>query len=165
MQLESYLQSSQLGSTARAEARAEHRRKETQRLRRRRVKLKASDFEQMQLIGRGAFGEVCLVRRRDTQEVLALKRIRKAHLIEKNQVESILVEREVLKGTQSPWIVHLHSSFHDAENLYLAMEYVPGGDFRTLLAESELTEQQAKFYAAEMFLAVSTLHRWGFSHR
>ncbi len=45
------------------------------------------------------------------------------------------------------------------------MEYVPGGDFRTLLAESELNEDQARFYAAEMFLAVATLHRWGFSHR
>ena len=123
------------------------------------------DFDKLQLIGRGAFGEVWLVRRRDTDAVMALKRISKAHLIEKNQVESILTEREVLRGIQSPWIVHLFTSFHDNENLYLAMEYVPGGDFRTLLAESELDEAQAKFYAAEMFLAVSALHRWGYSHR
>ena len=129
------------------------------------MKLRAEDFEQLQLIGRGAFGEVWLVRRSGTDEILALKRILKAHLIEKNQVESIITEREVLKGTQSPWIVHLHSSFHDSQHLYLAMEYVPGGDFRTLLAESELDEDQARFYAAEMFLAVGTLHKWGFVHR
>ncbi len=73
--------------------------------------LKAEDFDHLKLIGRGAFGEVWLVRRKDTSEVLALKRIKKAHLIEKNQVESILVEREVLKGTQSPWIVHLHCRY------------------------------------------------------
>ncbi len=57
------------------------------------------------------------------------------------------------------------SSFHDATYLYLAMEYVPGGDFRTLLLNAELDEQSAMFYSAEMFLAVATLHRWGFSHR
>ncbi len=72
--------------------------------------------------GAQAFGEVWLCRRHDSSEIVALKRIKKAHLIEKNQVESILVEREVLKGTQSPWIVHLHCSFHDATFLYLAME-------------------------------------------
>lgn len=69
------------------------------------------------------------------------------------------------KGTQSDWIVHLYCSFHDSVFLYLAMEYVPGGDFRSLMAQMEFDEQSAQFYAAEMFLAVATLHKWGFSHR
>ncbi len=111
MALENYIQSSHMTEADKQKARREWSVKETALLRRRRVKLKAEDFDHLKLIGRGAFGEVWLVRRKDTSEVVALKRIKKAHLIEKNQVESILVEREVLKGTQSPWIVHLHCRY------------------------------------------------------
>jgi hypothetical protein len=163
--------------------------------------LKAEDFDHLKLIGRGAFGEVWLVRRKDTSEVLALKRIKKAHLIEKNQVESILVEREVLKGTQSPWIVHLHCRYvfcakqnkkTNSSVLFVVFTmcricilpwstcraatfarcWPSQSSARSKQSTKQLSclfvvpsNQNARFYAAEMFLAVATLHRWGFSHR
>lgn len=93
------------------------------------------DFILEKKIGKGAFGEVFLARKiprksmrskggetessDDPKEVYALKKIKKSLLIEKNQIESILVEKEVLKGTRSPWIVHLFYSFHDIDYLYL----------------------------------------------
>ena len=171
-----------ISSTEKTSVLTKHLDSETTLLRQRRLRVGLKDFLIEKLIGKGAFGEVFLARKikkpsfrsknsslssqlETEKEVLALKKIKKSLLIERKQIDSILVEREVLKGTRSPWIVHLFHSFVDAEHLYLAMEYVPGGDLRALLDNILLTESQAKFYAAEMVMAVSTLHSWGFTHR
>ena len=78
----------------------------------------------------------------------------------------ILTERDVLASTNSPWLVKLLYAFQDTENVYLAMEYVPGGDLRTLLtASGVLREQHARFYFGEMCAAVFALHRLGYIHR
>ena len=72
----------------------------------------------------------------------------------------------MLTASDSPWLVKLLYSFQDIDNVYLAMEYVPGGDLRTLLNNSGiLREDDAKFYIAEMFMAVHALHNLGFIHR
>ena len=91
--------------------------------------------------------------------------MKKATLIERNMVESIRVERQVLKDTKSEWLVRLLYSFQDKDHLYLGMEYVPGGNLQTLLENIELTEPEARHYAAEMIMAVGELHRLGFIHR
>jgi cell cycle protein kinase DBF2 len=76
------------------------------------------------------------------------------------------VERDILTATKTPWLVQLLYAFQDAEHVYLAMEYVPGGDFRTLLNNSGvLKEEHARFYIAEMFAGVSELHKLGYIHR
>jgi cell cycle protein kinase DBF2 len=78
----------------------------------------------------------------------------------------VLVERDILTATKTPWLVRLLYAFQDAQHVYLAMEYVPGGDFRTLLNNSGvLKEEHARFYISEMFAAVGELHKLGYIHR
>jgi serine/threonine protein kinase len=82
------------------------------------------------------------------------------------KVRHVLVERDILTATKTPWLVRLLYAFQDAQHVYLAMEYVPGGDFRTLLNNSGvLKEEHARFYISEMFVAVNELHKLGYIHR
>ena len=82
------------------------------------------------------------------------------------QVRHVLVERDILTATKTPWLVRLLYAFQDPSYVYLAMEYVPGGDFRTLLNNSGvLKEEHARFYISEMFAAVNELHKLGYIHR
>ena len=90
----------------------------------------------------------------------------KGHLHKMNEVQHILAERDVLTQTKTPWLVKLYYAFQDQTNVYLAMEYVPGGDMRTLLnSYGVLREPDAMFYTAEMFIAVNELHKIGAIHR
>ncbi|CAE6504369.1 unnamed protein product [Rhizoctonia solani] len=82
------------------------------------------------------------------------------------QIRHVLVERDILTATKTPWLVRLLYAFQDPTFVYLAMEYVPGGDFRTLLNNSGvLKEEHARFYISEMIKAVSELHKLGYIHR
>jgi cell cycle protein kinase DBF2 len=81
-------------------------------------------------------------------------------------VRHVLTERDILTTAQSEWLVKLLYSFQDDKSIYLAMEYVPGGDFRTLLNNTGvLSNRHARFYIAEMFCAVNALHQLGYIHR
>uniref|UniRef100_A0A1I8BT12 non-specific serine/threonine protein kinase n=1 Tax=Meloidogyne hapla TaxID=6305 RepID=A0A1I8BT12_MELHA len=84
-------------------------------------------------IGIGAFGKVTLVRKKDTDQVYAMKTLIKADVIQKQQAAHVKAERDILAEANSPWIVKLYFSFQDAQNLYFIMEYVPGGDMMQLL--------------------------------
>ncbi|KAL5518479.1 DBF2 [Sanghuangporus vaninii] len=135
-------------------------------LRRRRAKLKVNQFHIMAQIGQGGYGEVYLARKQDSGEVCALKKMRKRTLFKMDEIRHVLVERDILTATKTPWLVRLLYAFQDPEFVYLAMEYVPGGDFRTLLNNSGvLKEEHARFYITEMFAAVNELHRLGYIHR
>ncbi|KAF8480764.1 AGC/NDR protein kinase [Russula ochroleuca] len=135
-------------------------------LRRRRAKLRVDQFHIMAQVGQGGYGEVYLARKQETGEVCALKKMRKRTLFKMDEVRHVLVERDILTATKTPWLVRLLYAFQDAEHVYLAMEYVPGGDFRTLLNNSGvLKEEHARFYISEMFAAVCELHKLGYIHR
>jgi cell cycle protein kinase DBF2 len=83
-----------------------------------------------------------------------------------SQVDQIQTERLVMSVGNSPWLVKLLYSFQDDEHLYLAMEYVPGGDLRSLIRHSGvLYEEHARFFAAEILLGLEALHDMGFVHR
>lgn len=117
-------------------------------------------------IGQGGYGQVFLARKRDTNEVCALKKMSKRLLQKLDETQHILTERDILTRTDSDWLVKLLYAFQDMENVYLVMEYVPGGDFRTLLnASGVLHDQHAKFYFGEMCSAVFALHKLGYVHR
>ncbi|KPP65824.1 serine/threonine-protein kinase 38-like [Scleropages formosus] len=108
------------------EMRSQHARKETEFLRLKRTRLGLDDFESLKVIGRGAFGEVRLVQKKDTGHVYAMKILRKADMLEKEQVGHIRAERDILVEADSLWVVKMFYSFQDKMNLYLIMEFLPG---------------------------------------
>ncbi|KAF7310385.1 hypothetical protein HMN09_00580500 [Mycena chlorophos] len=135
-------------------------------LRRRRTKLRVDQFHIIAQVGQGGYGEVFLARKQETGEVCALKKMRKRTLHKMDEIRHVLIERDILTATKTPWLVRLLYAFQDPQFVYLAMEYVPGGDFRTLLNNSGvLKEEHARFYISEMFAAVNELHKLGYIHR
>ncbi|TBU30762.1 kinase-like protein [Dichomitus squalens] len=143
-----------------------YRGRERTLLRKRRVKLRVDQFQIIAQVGQGGYGEVFLARKADTREVCALKKMKKRTLFKMDEVRHVLVERDILTATKTPWLVRLLYAFQDPQHVYLAMEYVPGGDFRTLLNNAGvLKEEIARFYISEMFVAVNELHKLGYIHR
>ncbi|XP_072305449.1 serine/threonine-protein kinase 38 isoform X2 [Eucyclogobius newberryi] len=146
--------------------RSQHARKETEFLRLKRTRLGLEDFESLKVIGRGAFGEVRLVQKKDTGHVYAMKILRKADMLEKEQLGHIRAERDILVEADSLWVVKMFYSFQDKMNLYLIMEFLPGGDMMTLLMKMDtLSEEATQFYIAETVLAIDSIHQLGFIHR
>jgi hypothetical protein len=123
---------------------------ESEQLRRRREKINRRHFESLAIIGRGAFGEVRLCREKKSGRLVAIKCLRKAEMLRKNQQAHLKAERDVLAGG-GEWVVSLLYSFQDHSYLYLVMDYLPGGDLMNLLIlRNVLAEEEAKFYAAEL---------------
>ncbi|KAK3311338.1 kinase-like domain-containing protein [Chaetomium strumarium] len=140
--------------------------RERANLRKRRVRLRHADFQILTQVGQGGYGQVFLAQKKDTKEVCALKVMSKKLLFKLDEVRHVLTERDILTTAKSEWLVRLLYSFQDDKNIYLAMEYVPGGDFRTLLNNTGvLSNRHARFYIAEMFCAVDALHQLGYIHR
>lgn len=107
--------------------------RETEFLRLKRTRLGKDDFESLKVIGRGAFGEVRLVQKKDTGHIYAMKILRKADMLRKEQVAHVRAERDILVEANNPWVVPLFYSFQDPVHLYLVMEFLAGGDMMTML--------------------------------
>ncbi|RYP27439.1 hypothetical protein DL767_007683 [Monosporascus sp. MG133] len=138
----------------------------------------ADNYEFVKVLGKGSFGVVRLVREKpDTankthslgheRQVYAMKVIRKSAMLRTSQEGHLRAERDFLVASEgSRWVVPLIASFQDAANLYLVMEYMPGGDFLGLLIrENILSEPVAKFYIREMILCIEEAHSLRFIHR
>ncbi|GAB2225418.1 hypothetical protein Droror1_Dr00006210 [Drosera rotundifolia] len=124
------------------------------------------DFEIIKPISRGAFGRVFLAKKRTTGDLFAIKVLKKADMIRKNAVESILAERDILISVRNPFVVRFFYSFTCSENLYLVMEYLNGGDLYSLLRNLGcLDEDVARVYIAEVVLALEYLHSLNVVHR
>ncbi|KAJ8553499.1 hypothetical protein K7X08_024177 [Anisodus acutangulus] len=124
------------------------------------------DFEIIKPISRGAFGRVFLAKKRTTGDFFAIKVLKKADMIRKNAVESILAERDILISVRNPFVVRFFYSFTCRENLYLVMEYLNGGDLYSLLRNLGcLDEDVARVYIAEVVLALEYLHSLRVVHR
>ncbi|ESK90450.1 agc akt protein kinase [Moniliophthora roreri MCA 2997] len=121
--------------------------------------LTIDDFELITVIGKGSFGKVMQVRKRDTQRIYALKTIRKSHIVQRNEITHTLAERLVLAQVNSPFIVPLKFSFQSEQKLYLVLAFVNGGElFHHLQREQRFNEERARFYSAELLLALEHLH-------
>ncbi|GLB38393.1 putative haspin like kinase domain containing protein [Lyophyllum shimeji] len=121
--------------------------------------LTIDDFELITVIGKGSFGKVMQVRKRDTQRIYALKTIRKMHIVNRNEITHTLAERLVLAQVNSPFIVPLKFSFQSEQKLYLVLAFVNGGElFHHLQRESRFNEERSRFYSAELLLALEHLH-------
>ncbi|XP_008585450.1 PREDICTED: citron Rho-interacting kinase [Galeopterus variegatus] len=127
----------------------------------------AKDFEVRSLVGCGHFAEVQVVRERATGNIYAMKVMKKKALLAQEQVSFFEEERNILSRSTSPWIPQLQYAFQDKNNLYLVMEYQPGGDLLSLLNryEDQLDENMIQFYLAELILAVHSVHQMGYVHR
>ena len=140
--------------------------KEGENLRKKRQKLSIFDFEPIKIIGQGAFGEVRVCKYIPTNDIVAIKKMKKLEMHEKNQILHVRAEREVLSEAKNDWIVNLKFSFQDNKYLYLGMEYLPGGDLMSLLMDRDiLPELDAKFYAAELVLCIESVHKLNCIHR
>lgn len=128
-------------------------------------RMNASDFKVVKVIGRGAFGEVQLVRHKASKKVYAMKLLSKFEMIKRSDSAFFWEEREIMAHTISPWIVKLHFAFQDAKNLYMVMDYMAGGDLVNLMSNYDIPEKWAKFYGAEVVLALDAIHSMGFIHR
>lgn len=131
------------------------------------LRLNANDFETIKTIGRGAFGEVCLVRMKNSNEIYAMKILNKWEMLKRAETACFREERDVLVYGNHDWITNLHYAFQDETNLYLIMDYYPGGDLLTLLSkfEDRLNEDMTRFYIAEMILAIDSVHKLNYVHR
>uniref|UniRef100_A0A8C2X9M7 Citron Rho-interacting kinase n=1 Tax=Cyclopterus lumpus TaxID=8103 RepID=A0A8C2X9M7_CYCLU len=125
------------------------------------------DFELRAVVGRGRFGQVQVVREKATGDVCALKVMDKTVLRAQENVGFHEEERRVLALNSSPWIPQLLYAFQDKEHVYLAMEYLPGGDLMSLLNryEDQFDEPMAQFYLAELVEAIHAVHQLGYVHR
>jgi len=117
--------------------------------------LNLENFEIIGWLGKGAFGHVNLVKKKMTEELFALKVVNKEHVVKYDKVESVFRERDILQVlTNNPNIVHFEATFQDEKNLYFLMEYVQRGDLSDLLKNKPLPADLAKFYAAELLVAL-----------
>lgn len=120
------------------------------------------DFQILKLIGKGTFGQVYQVRKKDTQRIYAMKVLQKKVIVQKKEVAHTVGERNILVRTamtESPFIVGLKFSFQTPTDLYLVTDYMSGGElFWHLQKEGRFNEARAKFYIAELILALQHLH-------
>ncbi|KAL4557756.1 hypothetical protein LXL04_035944 [Taraxacum kok-saghyz] len=124
------------------------------------------DFEVMKVVGKGAFGKVFQVRKKDSCEIYAMKVIRKDKILERNQAEYMKAERDILTKIDHPFVVQLRYSFQTKYRLYLVLDFVNGGHlFFQLHRHGLFREDLARIYAAEIVSAVCHLHANGIMHR
>ncbi|XP_045916234.1 rho-associated protein kinase 2-like isoform X2 [Micropterus dolomieu] len=131
----------------------------------RELQVKLEDFEKVKLIGRGAYGEVQLVRHKASQKVYAMKQLNKFEMIKRSDSAFFWEERHIMAFSNSPWVVQLCCAFQDNRHLYMVMEFMAGGDLVTLTMNYDIPEKWARFYTAEVVLALDAIHSLGFIHR
>jgi serine/threonine-protein kinase RIM15 len=125
------------------------------------------DFEIIKPISKGAFGSVYLAKKKSTGEYYAIKVLKKADMVAKNQVTNVKAERAIMMWQgESDFVAKLYWTFSSKDYLYLVMEYLNGGDCASLIKVlGALPEDWAMKYLAEVVLGVEHLHSRGIVHR
>ncbi|KAJ9115807.1 hypothetical protein QFC22_004948 [Naganishia vaughanmartiniae] len=129
--------------------------------------LTPKDFEIMKLIGKGTFGKVFQVRKRDTKRIYAMKMLSKKDIVAKKEIAHTIGERKILqRSLECPFLVGLKFSFQTEEYLFFITDYKSGGElFWHLQKEGRFTENRARFYVAELVLALEHLHKYDIVYR
>ncbi|KAJ9151148.1 Serine/threonine-protein kinase 32C [Pleurostoma richardsiae] len=122
-------------------------------------------FKLLRVVGRGAFGKVRIVERKDTGLSFALKYIRKDEVVRSESVRNIIRERRMLEHVNHPFICNLRYSFQDIEYMYLVVDLMSGGDLRFHISRKTFTEDAVRFWIAELGCALRYIHGQGIIHR
>ena len=122
-------------------------------------KLSIDDFSSLSVIGKGSYAKVVLVKKKDNGELYAMKILKKENVERRKQEKHVKTERDVLINIEHPFVIKFFYSFQNDRKLYFALEYCAGGElFNLLQKKRRFSEDQAKFYAAQMVLALEHLH-------
>jgi serine/threonine protein kinase len=117
------------------------------------------DFRIVRLLGKGTFGSVYLVQKKNDKRIFALKSLKKNEVVLKNTTDYVLTEKHILQNSFHPFIIRMRYSFQDENALYLIIDYMAGGDlFSHLKQRIRFSEEITKFYAAEVLLGLQYLH-------
>jgi classical protein kinase C/novel protein kinase C epsilon type len=120
------------------------------------------DFNFIAVLGKGNFGKVMLAEEKVTKNYYAIKVLKKEFIIENDEVESTKSEKRVFltaNRERHPFLVNLHSCFQTESRIYFVMEFVSGGDLMWHIQHQQFSEKRAKFYAAEVLLALEYFHK------
>jgi len=129
-------------------------------------KVSVEDFDLLNLVGKGSFGKVMQVRKKSNGKIYAMKVLDKKHILEHNEVEHTLAEKNILQRIVHPFLVNLNWSFQTSDKLYFILDFVNGGElFYHLQREKKFPEDRVRFYAAEILLALEHLHENGIIYR
>lgn len=123
--------------------------------------IEVSDFQLLKVLGKGAYGKVMLCRlKQDAEtELYAMKTMRKATLLERDQIDHARTERYILQNIHCPFLTRLIYAFQTRDKLYMCLEYLPGGElFFWLKKEKRFSEERVRLYAAQLILALEALH-------
>ncbi|GAA5844227.1 hypothetical protein JCM9279_001730 [Rhodotorula babjevae] len=131
-------------------------------------KVGLDDFNFLAVLGKGNFGKVMLAEEKTTAQLYAIKVLKKEFIVENDEVESTKSEKRVFLAAareRHPFLLGLHSCFQTETRIYFVMEYVSGGDLMLHIQREQFTPRRAKFYAAEVLLALEYFHKNGIVYR
>uniref|UniRef100_A0A665X2X3 protein kinase C n=1 Tax=Echeneis naucrates TaxID=173247 RepID=A0A665X2X3_ECHNA len=125
------------------------------------------DFDLIRVIGRGSYAKVLLVRLKKNEQMYAMKVVKKELVHDDEDIDWVQTEKHVFEqASTNPFLVGLHSCFQTESRLFLVIEYVNGGDLMFhMQRQRKLPEEHARFYAAEICIALNFLHEKGIIYR